>query len=238
MAEECGIAERLGEWTIVTVARNTASWGASWTCPVAIGLSPSHVSQPSLVEPVKHALMGHSLCADRIEVEVTEQTLLARLDRKQPTFSSLRSMGVRISLHGFGAGPWSLGLLKRFPVYRIRFAASVAQAVCRDDGSATLMRGVCAAARCFEITVIADGVEAAEHLELKALSECDQAQGNLLGPPLPAVGVPDLLLSRARVHATVRRDHGRTETMRLVRTPEGHGHRGASCETTAADAAA
>jgi EAL domain-containing protein (putative c-di-GMP-specific phosphodiesterase class I) len=111
----------------------------------------------------------------------------------------LRSLGVRIALDDFGTGYSSLSYLQRFPFDKIKIDRCFIKDIAEADGSACIVQAVVNIATARHMTTVAEGVETqAQRTMLRALG-CNEMQGYLYSPALPATQIRLLLSSRGRV---------------------------------------
>ena len=118
-------------------------------------------------------------------IEDTERTLA--------TLNILKEAGIGVSLDDFGTGYSSLSYLQRFPFDKIKIDRSFIWQMENNADSMAIVRSVIALGQSLRITVIAEGVETPEQLALLQSERCDQVQGFLLGRPVPAAEIDDLL---------------------------------------------
>ncbi|MCB4821870.1 putative bifunctional diguanylate cyclase/phosphodiesterase [Roseicella aerolata] len=185
LAEEIGLIGTIGEW----VLREATSEAARWPAPlrVAVNVSPPQFQNGRLVGSVQAALAASGLPGDRLELEVTESALLE--DGGWGTMAQLQALkmlGLRISLDDFGTGYSSLSQLRSFPFDRVKIDRSFA-----DD--AAVVRAVAALGTSLGIRTTAEGVETPAQLERVRADGCTEAQGYLLGRPVPAGEVPEII---------------------------------------------
>ena len=133
----------------------------------------------------------------RVELEITETTLLHENEATLATLRGMHAIGVRIVLDDFGTGFSSLSYLRSFPFDRIKIDRSfVKDFGLRNDADA-IIRAIVGLGKSLRIPVTAEGVETHEQLELVRVEGCDEAQGYLISRPIPARAVPALMISLA-----------------------------------------
>ena len=137
-------------------------------------------------------LQETGLAADRLELELTESLPLVDNEFNQNVLGRLKKLGVRLALDDFGLNS-SLGLLKQFPVDTLKIDRSFVQEMVERAESASLVVALISMAHTYQLKVVAEGVETAEQLAYLQLQRCDEGQGYLFSPAVPASEFSDLL---------------------------------------------
>ena len=190
LAEECGLIMQLGAWVLRTACREAAGWPDDKI--VAINLSPIQFRQSDLAEQILAILAETGLAPNRLEHEITEGVLIEDTERTLATLTILKKAGIHISLDDFGTGFSSLSYLQRFPFDKIKIDRSFIWAMEKNPDSMSIVRAVIALGRSLRITVTAEGVETSTQLAWLQNEDCDQAQGYLLGKPMPRADIAKL----------------------------------------------
>jgi EAL domain-containing protein (putative c-di-GMP-specific phosphodiesterase class I) len=186
LAEQSGLIGALGAWVLQNACTTAARWRSTDGEPLTICVNVSSLQLGAeFTATVAHALEVSGCSPSRLELELTESALLV-----QPEFSincllELKRLGVRIALDDFGTGYSSLSYLSRLPVDRLKVDQTLTKQMATDKKSAAIVRTIISLGKDLGLTVIAEGVETAEQLEMLRNLGCDQAQGFLLGRPLP-----------------------------------------------------
>ena len=191
LAEEMGLIEPISEWVLRQACARAAQWPAD--LKIAVNLSPAQFRRPGLVEMVVNALTTSGLPADRLELEITESSLLQNSEATLGMLYQLRELGVRIAMDDFGTGYSSLSYLQSFPFDKIKIDRSFVKDIADGVGSLNIVRAVTAMARGLGMTTTAEGVETPEQLEMVRAEGCTEMQGYLFSRPLPAREVDELL---------------------------------------------
>lgn len=183
LAEESGLILQLGEW----VLRETCARAATWEQPykVAVNLSPvqlAHIDLPKLILAI---LFETDLSPDRLELELTESTLFADRERSLLVLQKIKMLGVSIALDDFGTGYSSLDTLRAFPFDKIKLDRSFMSEVETSPQAKAIIRAVLALGKSLDIPILAEGIETRGQLSLLDAEGCDEAQGYLLGRPVP-----------------------------------------------------
>jgi EAL domain-containing protein (putative c-di-GMP-specific phosphodiesterase class I) len=162
---------------------------------VAVNLSPEQFRQEDLVDMVRRTLDIHNLSPDRLDLEITESTIMRDIDDTVYKLNQLVDMGIRISIDDFGTGYSSMYYLKKFPIDTLKIDKSFVRDICEDPNDANIVQTITVMADNLGIKVVAEGVENVEQQELLTSFGCQQVQGFLHSPPLPAPGFEDYLLA-------------------------------------------
>lgn len=193
IAEDTGLIVPLGRW----VLEQACTMAASWAMPirVAVNLSPVQFRGPQLPVEIQDILRRSGLPPDRLELEVTE-TLLTNTVMALGILRRLRDAGVHITLDDFGTGYSSLNHVRSFPFEKLKIDKSFVQNMGTDPKALSLIRTILALAANVGLTVVAEGVETAQQLEILRALQCGEVQGFLLGTPIPAEQVGEYIKSR------------------------------------------
>ena len=129
--------------------------------------------------------METGLAPHRLELEITETTIIRDKDRALQTLGLIRALGVTIAIDDFGTGYSSLETLRSFPFDKIKLDRSFMVEVEDNPQAKAILRAIVALGQTLEIPVLAEGVETREQLGILLHEGCDQAQGYYLGRPAP-----------------------------------------------------
>ena len=192
LAEEVGMIVEIGQWTLEEACRVAAQWPSHLV--VAVNLSPAEFLSGSLITTVRRALQRHALPAYRLELEITEGTLMADSELVLGQLRLLRDMGIGVALDDFGTGYSSLGYLCRFPFSKLKIDRSFAIALDHSASAKNVLRAIVKLGHGLGMTVTAEGIETQRQLTLLRHIGCDLAQGYLLGRPAPLSELAAIIL--------------------------------------------
>jgi diguanylate cyclase (GGDEF)-like protein len=191
VAEDMGLIVDLGRWILRKACMECMKWPDAVS--VAVNFSPQQFHQRDLLSEVRYALEISGLPAKRLEIEITESSLLRNTQLTHDVLSQLRAIGVKISLDDFGTGYSSLSYLHNFPLQKVKIDRSFLEGI-DTDRPLTLLRGVARLSADLGMSVVVEGIETNEQLELiSADGTVSEAQGYLFSRPVPAVRVRQLL---------------------------------------------
>jgi diguanylate cyclase (GGDEF)-like protein len=191
VAEDMGLIVDLGRWILRKACMECMKWPEGVS--VAVNFSPQQFHQRDVLSEVRYALEVSGLPAHRLEIEITESSLLRNTQVTHDVLSQLSAIGVRISLDDFGTGYSSLSYLHNFPLQKVKIDRSFLEGI-DADRPLTLLRGVARLSADLGMSVVVEGIETNEQLELiSADGTVTEAQGYLFSRPVPAVRVRQLL---------------------------------------------
>jgi diguanylate cyclase (GGDEF)-like protein/PAS domain S-box-containing protein len=191
LAEEIGLISSIGAWALKAACTEAMKWPGNLT--VAVNLSPMQFKNGTVLLDVVAALGASGLSASRLELEITETTLLQDTDATIATLNHLRDLGVRISMDDFGTGYSSLGYLRKFPFDRIKIDRSFISDLSERADSVAIVRAVAGLSNTLGILTTAEGVETVQQLDRLKDEGCTEAQGYLFSAPRPARDLDQLL---------------------------------------------
>lgn len=195
VAEDTGLIVPIGEVVLAQACAAAAQWNAAGLpLSVAVNLSPREFRGRTMVEQVVQALQTSGVPPSRLQIEVNEAGLARPLDEVDAAaFDGLRELGVRVTLDSFGAGAASLALLRKIAVDAVKIDGQFVRHAPQDPRDAAIVEAIALLARKLRLTVIAAGVESEAQWSLMKTLGCDEAQGYLLGRPLPPEEFQSLL---------------------------------------------
>jgi diguanylate cyclase len=188
LAEDTGLIIPLGEWALREACRQAREWQVKLgsSPPLAVNLSAAQFTHQNILQMIRSALADVDLDARALEIELTESALMTNPEESAGVLKQLRKMGVSVAIDDFGTGYSSLSYLRRFSIDKLKIDRSFIRdlAISRTDES--IVRAIVSLARGVGLTVVAEGVETAEQLDLVTQLECDQWQGYHCCAPQPA----------------------------------------------------
>ena len=199
-AEFIGVAERGGligpltMYVLSTALKQCHQWDKEGLkINVAVNLSVRNLLDPRFPSEVARLLEKWEIEPIRLELEITESSIMEDPARAMETLTALNSLGVRLAVDDFGTGYSSLSSLKRLPINAVKIDRTFIQNMQTDENDLLIVQSIIDLAHNLGLEVVAEGVENEEVSKMLKLLSCDFIQGWHRGRPVPAKEVPWLL---------------------------------------------
>ncbi len=191
VVEDMGLIVDLGRWILRKACMECMKWPEPVS--VAVNFSTQQFHQRDVLNEVRYALEVSGLPARRLEIEITESSLLRNTQLTHEILAKLGAAGIRISLDDFGTGYSSLSYLHTFPLHKVKIDRSFLEGI-NKERPLTLLRGVARLSADLGMSVVVEGIETNEQLELvNAEGTVNEAQGFLFSKPVPSSQIRELL---------------------------------------------
>ena len=194
LAEEMGLMPAIGEWVLRTATRDAASWNE--TLSVSVNVSPLQFKDAKLAETVLSAVASSGLASSRLDLEITEGTLLDNTEDVLATLHLVKAFGVTVSMDDFGTGYSSLSYLQKFPFDKLKIDQSFIRGD-DNEGTAALIKAVASVAASLKMATVAEGVETPDQLSMVAAQGVNAVQGYFTGRPMPSADIAAFLEDRS-----------------------------------------
>lgn len=193
LAEQIGFINKLGDWVLRTACRQAVEWlnAGIPLLRIAVNISPLHFKDPEITETVKEILNETGLAPGILELEVTEGVVQTE-GQCVTIFEELRALGVRIAIDDFGTGYSSLGSLRHLPIDCLKVDRLFIKDMLSNTEASVLLGTIVGMALALDMTVVAEGVETEEQVQVISGLGCNLVQGYLFSRPVPADEIPDL----------------------------------------------
>ncbi|MBF5031229.1 bifunctional diguanylate cyclase/phosphodiesterase [Micromonospora sp. ANENR4] len=190
LAEETGLIVRLGSWVLAEACREAGTWpGVDGDAPfVSVNLAVRQLHRTDLVTEVRGVLGRTGLPPHRLQLEITESTMMSTVVEPVRALRVLGDLGVRVAIDDFGTGYCNLAYLRDLPVDELKVAGEFVTGL-RAPGSRTderILASLVSLAHALDLTVTAEGVETADQADRLRTIGCDAGQGWHFGRPGPA----------------------------------------------------
>ncbi len=205
LLEETGLIIPVGEWLLRTCCAQIKTWHTAGYGPlqVTVNMSVRQLQEQNLGQLIEDILAETGLAAEALELEVTESVAMQNADFGLTTLNELRAMGLHISIDDFGTGYSSLNRLKQLPINTLKIDQSFIRDMVHDADDGTIISAIIAMGHRLKLKIIAEGVETEEQLAFLREQKCDEVQGYLFSPPIPALALTQLLRKKDIFYAKI-----------------------------------
>ncbi|WP_273833473.1 EAL domain-containing protein [Guptibacillus sedimenti] len=187
LAEETGLIVELGSQVLDMACEQAKKWSdQGHSLRVSVNLSPKQFQSDELITTVKETLDRYKLDPALLELEVTESMTMENSTRSSWMITSLRDLGVSISIDDFGTGHSSLSYLKDFSINQVKIDKSFIDELTQNVKSDQITSAIIAMSKQLKLHVIAEGVETVEQAEFLSQKGCDSIQGYYYSKPVPS----------------------------------------------------
>ncbi|MBL8362509.1 MAG: EAL domain-containing protein [Rubrivivax sp.] len=197
LAEETGCIDSLTAWAVDEAVRQLAAWRAAHQgcgdLVMHVNVSGKDLARAPFVPHVGRVLQRHGLPAGRLVLEITESTLMEHRELAMRSIDALVAQGVKIGIDDFGTGYSSLAYLSTLPFDCLKIDRSFVIGMQKSAKNLEIVRTVISLGRSLGKQVVAEGIETHEQLAQLRTLGATIGQGYLLGRPLSATQVRELL---------------------------------------------
>jgi len=186
LAEETGLIIPIGFEVLKTACLQNKAWQEAGYPPVrvAVNLSVRQFKQKNLVEIIKGVLEDVDLQPCYLELEITESIAMNDFEFTIEMLNRLQGMGIHIALDDFGTGYSSFSYLKNIPINTLKIDKSFIDDIAMCSRGKDISNSLVMMAHCFNLIVVAEGVETSEQFDVLSEQGCDVVQGYLFSKPV------------------------------------------------------
>ena len=193
LAEESDLISPLAQVTFRQICQDAARWPA---LPVAVNISAKQLRRPGFLNRVAGILEETGTDPARLELELTESSILNDDARTQEVLRDLRRMGFRLALDDFGTGYSSLSYLQKYPIDKIKLDRSFILRLREGEQARAVVRTIVQLASALSLELVAEGVENRDQLDLLREMGVTLFQGYLFSPPISRSAFEVLLAAK------------------------------------------
>ncbi len=191
IADEIGLMPELTYGLLRTACRDAKNWPEHLS--LAINISPSQLKDTGLPVHLLSILVEEGFLPERLEVEITEDALVADMDQARVILKSLQNIGIHIALDDFGTGYSSLYHLRELHFDRIKIDRSFIQSLFENKENGKIVSAIIDMGKSLGLPTTAEGVEEPEHWRKLVELGCENAQGFLFGKAMTAAEAEELI---------------------------------------------
>nr|MDA3902263.1 bifunctional diguanylate cyclase/phosphodiesterase [Desulfuromusa sp.] len=198
LAEETGLMIPLGEWILTEACRQLKQWHQVEKIPITLSynLSVSQMTDPQFLHKFKKIIFASGINTQFLTIEVTESLLIDDVDHKIGLLHSLKAWGLKLSIDDFGTGYSSFSYLRRLPVDELKIDRSFISEITTHAESQAIIASIIFLAKSLKLVTVAEGIEKKEELIFLQQQKCEQFQGFIFSPAIPADKLVELYRSQ------------------------------------------
>ncbi len=188
VAEKMGITKDIGAWTMRKAFVQINKWNEKYGLQLKAGINVSakQLMDEGFVDILNDNIKSCKINPKWIDLDITESAAIQDERKMGGIFRYLKDRGITVSFDDFGKDHSPLGFLQRYSFSRIKLDKSLTGNVCSDKNDRRIITAIVAVAKSMDIRIMAEGVETIKQLDILSQLGCDEAQGYLLGRPVPA----------------------------------------------------
>jgi len=179
--EDTGLIADVGAWALIQACKDFSEWRASELidddCTISVNVSAKQLRSDKVIDAIYTALSESGLPPHALIIELTESAFIENAEDTLEIINQIKALGVKVSLDDFGTGYSSLAYLSRLPIDHLKIDKSFVLDLGRSEEKLAIVRAIVAMANALNITVVAEGVENPDVVQLLAVEGCDAYQG-------------------------------------------------------------
>ena len=187
LAEESGLINQVSDWVLEEACRQLQAWSNSGNelFRVAVNMSTKDIQAEDFNDKLRKMLEQYDVNPNRLELEITESTLMENPEEIEGELNAMREMGLTLAIDDFGSGFSSLNYLKRLPVDVLKIDRMFIRDLEEDKSDRAIVTGIIALATSMGLSTVAEGVETEYQYRLLQELGCDTCQGYYFSKPIP-----------------------------------------------------
>ncbi len=197
VAAETGLIVDVGEHVLREACRQAADWSelAGRPITVSVNVAERQLIDPGLVKTVRNVLNETGLNANQLELEITEELIIERLDHRLSILRQLARMGVLLAIDDFGTGRASLSQLRHLEmVHTLKVDRAFVENVATNETDQKILTAIVALAESVGMETVAEGVEDADQATRIKEQGVALIQGFYFHRPTDASNIPPVLV--------------------------------------------
>ena len=202
IAEETGIINILGEWALIEACNFNQVLIKSGFGPlrVSVNVSTTQLKDDHLIDIIKSIPEKTGMDLKHLEIEITESVLMNSFEHNLKLINQMKELGCSIALDDFGTGYSSFNYLTQIPIDTLKIDKSFIDGICSNEKDRCIADSIIDLAHKMDISVVAEGVEDNEQLQILQDQFCDTLQGYLFSKPLNSTDFIELLSKHKTLH--------------------------------------
>lgn len=196
--EETGMIIEAGAWALARAMADYRAWQAQGLSPprVAVNVSQVQLQRNDFVSTVERVVSDSGGSGDGLEIEITESLIMQDIEANIRKLHAIREMGVEVAIDDFGTGYSSLSYIAKLPINALKIDRAFIINMTSNADDLSIVSAIISLAHSLNLRVVAEGVESNEQAKLLRLLKCDEIQGFLFSPGVPAEQIEEFLRNK------------------------------------------
>jgi len=206
VAEQTGLIITIGDWVIAQAFNQLKQWQQlfltkevelSFDFSIAVNLSAKQFQHPGFIKNIKLRLSEAEIDPQFIELEITESLLIGDIENSIRIMHQLKEIGFKLSIDDFGTGYSSLSYLKQFPIDKLKIDRAFVMDIESNNDDKVLAKSIVDLAHNLNLSLVAEGVENKQQLEIIEALGAEEIQGFYFSKPKPAAEIESEYFTKA-----------------------------------------
>ena len=196
--EETGMIIEAGAWALAQALTDYRAWQEKGLVPprIAVNVSQVQLQRNDFVNTIERVVSGLGGVPGGLEVEITESLIMQDVEANIRKLHAIREMGVEVAIDDFGTGYSSLSYIAKLPINSLKIDRAFIINMTSSADDLSIVSAIISLAHSLNLRVIAEGVETNEQAKLLRLLKCDEIQGFLFSPGVPAEQIEEFLRNK------------------------------------------
>lgn len=186
LAEDLGLIPQIGQWVLLAACRQSKAWTDQGfpNIRMAVNVSALQFKSGMLSKDLDYALVATGANAKNLEIELTESALFDSSNEAMSDLQEIASLNIRMSIDDFGAGYSSFSKIKNFPINTLKIDRTFIVDAMKSEKDAAIVKAIIAMGKNLDVTIVAEGVETQQQLDMLLKAGCDIGQGYFFAHPM------------------------------------------------------
>ncbi|MCM2291851.1 sensor domain-containing phosphodiesterase [Allorhizobium sp. BGMRC 0089] len=197
LIEHTAMAHQMTAFVFDAALTQLADWRSrGLDISLSLNISVTNLNHPDFVKQVLDTLQKHAIEPQWLELELTESMVISNAALALKKLEQLTKAGMKIAIDDFGTGYSSLSYLQNLPASVVKIDQSFISALKEGNRERQLVKSMIKLLHDLGYTVVAEGIELREEVDLLRALECDEGQGYVFSRPIEATALENLMMAK------------------------------------------